>query len=86
MRKLLLWLSLVCMVLTLWVSASAANAAKSVSSHATVSHDGTCQVSLSVTVHLEQVTEDLRFPLPGKAANITVNGSRARTHTENGLR
>ena len=86
MRKLLIWLCMVCLVLSLSVTASAANAAQSVSSHATVSHDGTCQVSLSVTVHLEQVTEELRFPLPGKASNITVNGSRAKSRLENGLR
>ena len=86
MRKILIWVCLVCMLLAMTVSVSAANAAQSVSSHATVSHDGTCQVSLVVTVHLEQVTEDLEFPLPGKATNITVNGSRARSHMENGLR
>lgn len=86
MRKLLICLCMVCLVLSLSVTASAANAAQSVSSHATVSHDGTCQVSLSVTVHLEQVTEELRFPLPGKASNITVNGSRAKSRLENGLR
>ena len=86
MRRLIVWVCLACVMLSLSVTASAANAAQSVSSHATVSHDGTCQVSLSVTVHLEQVTEALRFPLPGKASNITVNGSRAKSRLENGLR
>jgi hypothetical protein len=69
----------------LTVSASA-TAAKSVSAHATVSHDGTCQVTLTATIHLDQVTEDLRFPLPGKSSNVTVNGARASSHVENGLR
>ena len=86
MRRLIVWVCLVCVMLSVSVTASAANAAQSVSSHATVSHDGTCQVSLAVTIHLEQVTEDLRFPLPGKASNITVNGSRAKSRMENGLR
>ena len=85
MRKCLALFSLICILLTLSVSASA-TAAKNVSAHATVSHDGTCQVTLTATVHLDQVTEDLRFPLPGKATNVTVNGARARSRVENGLR
>ena len=85
MRKCLALFSLICILLTLTVCASA-TAAKSVSAHATVSHDGTCQVTLTATIHLDQVTEDLRFPLPGKSANVTVNGARARSHVENGLR
>lgn len=85
MRKPVIFIILVCMLLTLAVSASA-TAAKSVSTYATVSGDGTCQVTLTATVHLDQVTENLRFPLPEKAANITVNGARARSRVENGLR
>ncbi len=85
MRKCVALFSLICILLTLTVSASA-TAAKSVSTHATVSHDGTCQVTLTATIHLDQVTEDLRFPLPGKSSNVTVNGARASSHVENGLR
>ena len=69
MRKCVALFSLICILLTLTVSASA-TAAKSVSAHATVSHDGTCQVTLTATIHLDQVTEDLRFPLPGKSSNV----------------
>ncbi len=86
MRKLFIWICLACFMLCLAVTASAATAATSISSYATVSNDGTCQVTLTATVHLEQVTEDLRFPLPGKASNVTVNGARARSRVENGLR
>ena len=86
MRKVLVWMLTVCMLLTLAVSASAATAAKNVSAYATVSGDGTCQVTLTATIHLDQVTEDLRFPLPEKASNITVNGMRASSRVENGLR
>ena len=85
MRKCLALFSLICILLTLTVCASA-TAAKSVSAHATVSHDGTCQVTLTATIHLDQVTEDLRFPLPGKSSNVTVNGARASSRVENGLR
>lgn len=86
MGKVFLWIVLICMLLTLTLTAGAAPAAKSVSSYATVSGDGTCQVTLTATIHLDQVTEDLRFPLPGKSTNVTVNGARARSRVENGLR
>lgn len=85
MRKILVLMLTICMLLTLAVSASA-TAAKSVSTYATVSNDGTCQVTLTATIHLDQVTEDLRFPLPEKATGITVNGMRATSRVENGLR
>ena len=54
MRKLFIWFCLVAMLLALSVSVSAAPIAKSVSSHATVSHDGTCQVTMSVGIQLDQ--------------------------------
>lgn len=86
MRKFIVWICLVCVLLSVTVTAGAANAAQSVKTDATVSHDGTCQVTMVVTVHLDQVTEHLQFPLPGKASNITVNGVRAKSRLENGIR
>ena len=86
MRKTLVLIIAVYMLLTVAVSASAATAAKSVSAYATVSNDGACQVTLTATIHLEQVVEDLCFPLPEKSSNVTVNGVRARSYVENGLR
>lgn len=86
MRRVIIFVLLLSLLCGLAVSASAATAAKSVSAFATVASDGSCQVTLTVTVHLDQVVEDLRFPLPGNASNITVNGSRARSRMENGLR
>ena len=86
MRKFIVWLCLACLVLSLSVTASAANTAQKVKADATVSHDGTCQVTMVVTIHLDQVTEGLKFPLPGNASNITVNGTRAKSRGENGLR
>jgi len=85
-RRAVVFVLLLSLLCGLAVSTSAATAAKSVSAYATVASDGSCQVTLTVTVHLDQVVEDLRFPLPGKATNITVNGSRARSRMENGLR
>ncbi len=86
MRKTLVLITLLAMVCTLAFSVSAATAAKSVSSYATVSSDGSCQITLTANIHLDQPVENLRFPLPKKAGNITVNGSRAHGRVENGLR
>lgn len=86
MRKIVAFLCIVCLLCAMVVGANAVTAAKSVSSHTTVSSDGSCQVTLSVTIHLDQPVEGLQFPLPGEAENITVNGGRVKNRLENGLR
>lgn len=86
MRKIVLFLCIVCLMCAMAVGASAVTAAKSVSSHTTVSSDGSCQITLTVNIHLDQPVEGLQFPLPGEAGNITVNGSRTKSRLENGLR
>ncbi len=85
MRKILIFLCLIGMLCGMTVCAGA-TAAKSIGTYATVSGDGTAQVTLTANIHLDRVEEDLRFALPGQATNITVNGSRARSRAENGLR
>jgi len=47
--------------------------------HAGVASDGSCQVNLSVTVHLDEVAEKLYFPLPQEATGVRLNGSRVGT-------
>lgn len=86
MRKILIFICLICMLCCLTVSAGAASVAKSVNTHATVSHDGTAQVTLTANIHLDKVEENLLFALPAQATDITVNGIRARSYLENGLR
>lgn len=86
MRKITVLVVLLCLLATLFVGASAATGAKSVSSHATVTADGRCQITLVAAIHLDAPVEKLRFPLPKNAENITVNGSHARTKRENGLK
>ena len=86
MRKIVVFACLLCLLCTLFVGASAATGAKSVSSHATVTSDGRCQITLTAAIHLDSPVEKLRFPLPKNAENITVNGSHARTKRENGLK
>ena len=86
MRKLSIFITLLCLLCTLAVGANAATGAKSISSYATVSSDGSCQITLTAAIHLDSPVENLRFPLPENAGNITLNGSRARAKLENGLR
>lgn len=86
MRKLTVFVALLCLLCTLVVGASAATGAKSVSSHATVTADGRCQITLTAALHLDSPVEKLRFPLPKNADNITVNGSHAKIKRENGLK
>ena len=77
MRKIIVFISLICMLCALAVGAGATSAAKSIDTYATVSHDGTAQVSLTANIHLDRVEENLLFALPAQATDITVNGIRA---------
>ena len=86
MRKVLVWMTLLCLLCGLTVSAGAATAANSIHTYATIASDGSAQVTMTVNIHLDQTVEDLRFALPEKASNVTVNGSRVRSRVENGLR
>lgn len=86
MRKILVFISLICMLCCLTVGAGAASVAKSVQTYATVSNDGTAQVTLTANIHLDKVEENLLFALPAQASNITVNGIQARSRLESGVR
>ena len=46
---------------------------------ATVDIDGNCLVTMQLSLHLDKEEENLYFPLPGTAANITINGSSPST-------
>jgi len=84
-RRILVLFLIAVMLTGLVTGVSAANAAKNINAHATVSADGSCQVSLTAAIHLDQPAPGLRFPLPKQASNITLNGSRARGRAENNL-
>lgn len=80
MRKILKGILILILLLTLTVSAAAATEATHIGAYGTVSPDGSCSMALTVTLRLEQA-EDLQFPVPKNATNITVNGSRVRART-----
>ena len=80
MRRILIGiLSLALMVCLLVSAVSAQTCASSVHVYATVSSDGSCQVTVTALLHLEQATGQLYFPLPLEAENVTLNGTRVAT-------
>jgi len=68
-----IFILLLCCVCTVF-SVSAASGITSAQSQTTVASDGTCQVSLTVTLRMDSPVSELSFPLPEKAKDITVNG------------
>lgn len=86
MRRIAVFAILVVLLLSLTTGVSGVSQISTASSHATVSQDGSCQCTLTATIHLDQVTEDLTFPVPKEASNITLNGSRVRTRVKDSVR
>ena len=86
MRKIWLFCVTVLLVLGMTVSASAAVSAPKISFFATVSQDGSCQITQSVTLRLDQVAKDLYYPVPSQATNVTVNGSMASSRVSDNVR
>ena len=81
MKRILSGLLLCVLLLSVMVlPASAESNASRVDSYINVDSDGNCQVSLTVTLHLESGDDDLTFPLPLNATNITMNSSAPRTN------
>lgn len=76
MRRLIALL--LCFALFL-IPVSAAGSAPSVQSVATVSADGSCQVTINLTLKLDQPVSGLTLPLAVEASDVRLNGSRART-------
>ena len=76
MRRFLIVL-LCCVLLTTCVLCT--DQATSVQSTATVDSDGSCQVNLIATIHLDTGNDDLTFPLPADAKSVRVNNSWVMT-------
>ena len=58
---------------------SAASTADSGYAQAVVSENGSCDVTMTVTVRLDSVPKDLSFPLPTDARDVTINGVKVNT-------
>lgn len=64
----------------------AASEATSLRSATAVSSTGECQVTLTVTVHLESADENLVFPLPASATSVSLNGKNVSTRRDGHVR
>ena len=86
MRRMFVLLLAAAITVLLVMPVCAATDAKGVAVHATVSSDSSCQVTVTADLHLEQAQEKLTFPVPKDATNVTLNGNRVRTSSQNGVR
>ena len=87
MRRIaLLLLCLVLMAGLFVVPASAESMATKVESYITVTSSGDCMVSTTARLMLDSPVENLSFPVPLNATDVTLNGGSARTtKTSTGL-
>ena len=83
MRKILLFI--ICIAL-LALPVSALSAISSASGETVVKEDGSCQVTLVITLRLDGSSSGLVFPLPENARNISVNGVSAKSSIASGTR
>ena len=67
------------LLLSCAITAYAETAAVNVTSYSTVTSNGECQVSVTVTIRLEEAVSNLSFPLPRDAQNVKKDGSMAHT-------
>ena len=81
-----------CMLLTLFLTAclflnvGAATGATGLSGYATVNADGGCQISLTLSLRLEQAVDKLYFPIPAEATGISLNGARVSASKDGDVR
>lgn len=76
MRKLFSLFILLLLVFALSTPVYAANAVKSAQASAVVVSDGSCQVTINMTVHLDTAADPLLFPVPLEATGVSLDGSR----------
>lgn len=86
MRRIATILVLLALLAGLAFTAEAASAATQVRVAGTVASAGTAQMTMTVTIHLDQPEEELLFPLPGAATSITMNGSRVSSFVRDNTR
>lgn len=86
LRKLTLLFCALALLLCFATGVSGANSITSAQTAATVSSDGSCQVNMSLTIHLDQTASKLSFPVPENATGVSLNGSRVTAPRSGGAR
>ena len=79
MRRLSRVLIFILCLLMVTTAVSAQSTATEVNSVITVSSDGRCQVMTTVWIHLDTPANNLTYPLPKNATNVSVSGTSVRT-------
>ena len=79
MKRLAYLVLAFCLVFALSMGASADQVEQS-GLHASVSEDGSCQVSMSVSLFMEVPDRTMRFPIPQSATNVQLNGAGVGTY------
>lgn len=72
-------------ILLLTTTVYASNAASSASSTGSVTQSGTCQITLTVTIRLDEPVSSLSFPLGTDVSGVSLNGGSAGIKKENGI-
>lgn len=85
MRKFSILLISVMLIFSLAFTAFAANDVDRAGLIAQVAEDGSCQVSLTLTLRMEQTDRTMRYPIPGNAQNVTLNGNPVGTYQSAGV-
>jgi len=86
MRRASVFILTIFLLLALALPASAATGATSVTGFATVNSDGSCQVTLTVALHIDQPLQELYFPVPKNATAVSINSVRVSTSTKDDVR
>ena len=79
MRKIIVLAVALVMVFVLATSVSAESGATKMNYYATIASDGSCEVTITTTLRLDQRVDSLTFPVPEDAQDVTLNGDRVRT-------
>lgn len=80
MKRLFCFLVVVILLCAVGFGAQAISAS-SVDYVATASRDSSCQVTVMLTIHIDEATSNLNFPVPKSANSITVNGTSNNVRT-----
>ena len=76
MRRIFALLTIcILMAGVLVLPARADSAASKIDIRATVTAEGDCLISMNAMIRMESAQPDLKFPLPGNAKGITMNGA-----------
>lgn len=86
MKRLLIAVLITIILLTVPMTASAESEVTSMKYTAIVSSDGSCQVTVLITLQLDSRVDELEFPIPADAGDVSVNGDRVRTGSSGQVR